>query len=1146
MAGAARGRVAQRYLPQRAARLEALERRRLFSAGELDIAFGGGDGLVTTDFTGSIGNRGRPVAIQPDGKILQAGWHQVFGPGGDLNFGIVRLNPDGTPDTTFGVDGRVAVDFDGRGDLVNAIAVAPDGKIVVAGNSSMPYTDPLAADTDVAVVRLNPDGSLDASFDGDGKTRINYGTVPGGTATTSDFAWRMTLDGQGRVVLAGSSNLSGTGQFAVARLTTAGALDTTFGGGDGIFAEPLSAAPGFGGSAYGITHDPAGRVLISGVGGPDSRNGEFVVARFNPGGALDSSFDADGWTITPFRSSHDWAVGLDVTNDGKIVAGGYTTGVSATETTDAAAVRYNDDGSLDTTFGPDGTGKTVFNNVARNELVNDMDVDSQGRIVLGGRSGGSGIGSPGYAFAVRFTPGGLPDAGFGAGGLAESQEMDEVLGVAVRPANDFVVLGGADTPPNGGFDDFALLRLDASGFPDPAFGPDFNGIVRTDFVGPGWNIATSVAVQPDGRFVVGGWVLSNNSTDRDIALARYLPDGTLDGTFGTGGRVVLDVAHGHDSVSAVAVDGQGRILATGFTTGAGGDEDIMVVRFNPDGTVDDTFGAGGVARATDFDGLLPADEIGNDLVILPDGRIAVAGERFVSTSNVQFAIAVFDPSGNLDPSFTGDGVLITPAASSGTSSATAIALMPDGDTFDLVAGGTARVSNADQFAVVRVNLNGTLDSTFDGDGRLNTTMGAGGAFIRDIAVDADRRIVAAGYANVSTPAGTRTDFALARFLSGGTLDTTFDLDGKVLSDFNGNRDQANALLLAPDGSIYVAGFAEAAVLPVGVPQSSFRDFAVARFDSSGQRVNDFDADGRVTTDFAGESDAAASLALTPGGQLLAAGFATMPGAPNRPGTGQDFAVARYVLVDEPAATVTRRELFYNHSALDGNDPAITNADFDAVALKQPLLPGLTATADTYTSYHRGINGLIVSFSGKTAPTAQDFVFRTGDGNDPSAWAAAPAPTAIEVRTLSGAPGKVVAFTFPDGAIRNTWLQVTVLATPRTRLAAPSLFYFGNLVGDAATAEGATRASVDAADVLATRLNASRRSVNVLNAFDYNRDGVVNVVDQAIARSNVGRSIGLFTPAAPAAAASTGGVFSEVRVFSRRTAPARRRPPLIEL
>jgi hypothetical protein len=205
------------------------------------------------------------------------------------------------------------------------------------------------------------------------------------------------------------------------------------------------------------------------------------------------------------------------------------------------------------------------------------------------------------------------------------------------------------------------------------------------------------------------------------------------------------------------------------------------------------------------------------------------------------------------------------------------------------------------------------------------------------------------------------------------------------------------------------------------------------------------------------------------------------------------------------AQVADRHVFYNNSKFDGNDPLATASDDAAVATdKVALLPGGTATFANYTSYSRGINGVMVDVLGlpATTLTAADFTFMVGNSSDPSTWAAAPAPTSITVRQGAGPNGSDrVTLTWDDNAIQKQWLQVTLLADANTGLAAPDVFYFGNAIGD--SGNSTTDARVNSTDEIAARNN-PRGILNpapVTFAYDYNRDGRVNSTDEILARSN---------------------------------------------
>jgi hypothetical protein len=209
---------------------------------------------------------------------------------------------------------------------------------------------------------------------------------------------------------------------------------------------------------------------------------------------------------------------------------------------------------------------------------------------------------------------------------------------------------------------------------------------------------------------------------------------------------------------------------------------------------------------------------------------------------------------------------------------------------------------------------------------------------------------------------------------------------------------------------------------------------------------------------------------------------------------------------EGPATVAGRRVFYNRSAFDGNNAGANAADDGAVATdKVALLPGGTATFANYTSYSRGINGIMVDIAGlpvDAALSAADFVFRAGNDNNPGAWALAAPPTGISIRRSVGANGSDrVTIIWADGAVRKTWLQVTVKANANTGLATEDVFYFGNAVGEAGNSTA--NAQVTSADEMAARshMRGASNPAPVNYRWDYNRDRRVNSADQLLARNN---------------------------------------------
>jgi hypothetical protein len=219
------------------------------------------------------------------------------------------------------------------------------------------------------------------------------------------------------------------------------------------------------------------------------------------------------------------------------------------------------------------------------------------------------------------------------------------------------------------------------------------------------------------------------------------------------------------------------------------------------------------------------------------------------------------------------------------------------------------------------------------------------------------------------------------------------------------------------------------------------------------------------------------------------------------------------------AEVLGRHVFYDHSRYDGNATGVNAGDDAAIATdKSALLPGGSAGFANFTSYSRGINGLMLDISGSHPNiTSDDFEFWVGNSNTPSSWAAAPAPVIITVRGDAGISGSDrVVILWADGAIKKEWLRVTVHANERTGLAQSDVFYFGNALGDSGLGNSATQATVNTTDELGARNNPQSvfNNIPLTNAYDYNRDGAVNTSDGLLARNNptgAGNALRLIAP-----------------------------------
>ena len=332
--------------------------------GSLDTTFSG-DGKLLTNF-GAV-DMAEDVAIQPDGKIVVGGMRCLEGSFPDLqcDVAIARYNANGALDTTFSGDGKVITDFGGLSNgFWGGLAIQTDGKIVMSGwiwNG---------VHSDFVVYRYNPNGALDPTFSGDGRARVNFGAGP------VDWANDLALQANGKILVSGFAcdNLSFENcDFAIARLNTNGALDTTF----SVDGKQLI---NFGANDFSdsIAVQANGRIILSGSKNSVS-SGSFALARLNSNGNLDTSFSTNGKVVTSFGSGvSSGGSDVRVQSDGKIVAMGAADG-------DFALVRYNINGTLDLTFSTDGRVRVDFGSVDEGQK---LVLQSNGRYVLAGSTQG--------------------------------------------------------------------------------------------------------------------------------------------------------------------------------------------------------------------------------------------------------------------------------------------------------------------------------------------------------------------------------------------------------------------------------------------------------------------------------------------------------------------------------------------------------------------------------------------------------------------------------------------------------------------------------------------------------------------------------------------------------------------------------------
>lgn len=403
-------------------------------------------------------------------------------------------------DASFDGDGKATTDFFGSIDVAEGLAVQADGRLVTAGRafggSSNHYQ--------FALTRHHADGSLDSTFDGDGKVTTDVGPF-------SDQATAVAIQADGKIVAVGQVG-GASFDFGLVRYLSDGSLDTSFDGDGKVITDFLSNSED---TAFSVALQADGKIVVAGYSigqsGPGGFN--FALARYDPNGSLDTSFDGDGKLTTDFGGFNDGAFAVAIQADGKIVAAG-----SSVSSAVFALARYDGDGSLDSTF--DGDGKVTTDVTSTGfESAEAVVLQTDGKIVAAGKSDND------FALA-RYSANGSLDTSFDGDGTVltgfASGSGDAAFSLALQPDGKIIAAGASDS-------DFALARYLTSGVLDAAF--DADGKVVTDIASGSNDAAYSLALQPDGKLVAAG------VSGGDFALARYLQvsldgdqDGILDGS----------------------------------------------------------------------------------------------------------------------------------------------------------------------------------------------------------------------------------------------------------------------------------------------------------------------------------------------------------------------------------------------------------------------------------------------------------------------------------------------------------------------------------------------------------------------------------------------------------------------------------------
>lgn len=577
--------------------------------GSLDPTFGGGDGRVED---ASFYPHGTQTVVQSGDQIVVTGQPKDWEAPYDIQ--VARWSPDGSADVTFAGDGLQTVDWEYEDPfgLSSTLATLAGDKIVLAAKTG---------DGEISVVRLLAGGGFDASFGGAGFSSVSLGPSEGDTVQFTS----LTVDGSGGVVLASTLSTAEDYQLALARLTADGGVDAAFGTG-GVQSEALSY---WGGNVGGVT--VSGDRIVVGVDvavspRPESRMG---ILQFEADGDLDLAFgDAGQASIVVsedlLAENPDDAV---VQADGKIL-------VASRYDIDHRLYRFHEDGGLDTTFGGDGQVDLPDFGVHGVTLA----LQADGKILVGGWAFETVVTSSIDATLTRLLPDGSLDPSFGDNGTLRFDNpgtTEETKQIAALPDGSIAVVFLAQG-------DYKVQLVQPSGSVAPSFGGGQPVELQKNLDGSFDFVDMTVLASGGVQFVLNN--LDFGDFVNRVTLATMLPNGTWDPNFGEGGWATIDNLSREFSAWAVDWQDDGSALLGGF--GSAFDTAVSaVVRVHPSGSVDTTFGDGGLA-------VVESNSSIRALHALDDGRILLVEEKW-NGDDTDVAIEALRADGTLDTDFGG-------------------------------------------------------------------------------------------------------------------------------------------------------------------------------------------------------------------------------------------------------------------------------------------------------------------------------------------------------------------------------------------------------------------------------------------------------------------------------------------------------------
>jgi uncharacterized delta-60 repeat protein len=783
-------------------------------SGDLDTSFGV-NGKVVTGF-GPNDSRATSIVVQPDGKMLAGGSCQTFD--GSIHFALARYNPNGTLDSTFGANGKAVprvFEMPNNGHVENnilSIVLLDSGKFLVVGNYGINNVP-----SGIVIARFNTDGTIDTTFGTAGIVFKESGSVKEGL--------KMLPDGKFIIISGDYVNYGGNNMPSAAfeRYTQEGVLDTTFGT-DG------KVVTSFGNGYTGLTSMsllPDGKFVATGSFSPTGQNTVVMIAaKYNADGSLDTTFDTDGKVTTTFGTgTNSYGVFVSANSDGKITVAG-TVFTSNNTLINFGLVQYNANGSLDTGFDGDGKALSLIDDGFY--AIKSISKDASGKYLVNFNDG-----NPfNYSVIRKYNADISLDASFGINGQFNTLNSGYGMAEYITATSDSKIIMLRSFT-------FGLIKYNTNGTLDTTF--DTDGIVITEFE-YSTDELKKIIVLPNDKIIALGtsrYRQPNNAYFSNIVLSKYNSDGSLDTSFGNLGKVYSVFGENVYTIMNAFVQTDGKILVNAYYYVFPSYDPIYeLIRYNSDGSLDTTFGTNG--KIATSSGVF-------SLINPVDGKLLFVSGNYLPSGDYEHIIKKYNNNGSIDAVFGTNGSVTFNNGNSPYD--LKFALQQEGK---ILVSGTSYYSGFNtQFFTRRLNVDGSLDTTFGTNGQITTPIQG---YVLSNLVQSDGKIVVVGMSG---------GLSLIRYNPNGTIDIAYGTNGIASSSLD-NYNQINSVFLQPDNKILAA-------ISQYNPLQNPNEFKVKRINTDGTLDNDFGGNNGITTLFYNGYNEAFSIGLQSNNKIILAG-----------------------------------------------------------------------------------------------------------------------------------------------------------------------------------------------------------------------------------------------------------------------------------